>query len=192
MTKFAADSVKRYVYKPVKTPVGELKLCASDTGLAAVLWENDEPTRVRVNASEEGAAHPVLLRAERELNEYFAGERKQFTVPLDFVGTGFQRKVWRALLDIPYGETRTYAQLAQHLGDIKLTRAVGAANGRNPISIIAPCHRVIGTSGELVGFAGGLAAKAWLLTLEGSRFRPERQPGLKIERLSETQGVLRP
>jgi methylated-DNA-[protein]-cysteine S-methyltransferase len=190
MTRFAADNGKKYLYKLVKSPVGELKLIASDRGLAAILWENDDPKRVRINASEAGASHPILLRAEHELNEYFAGERKQFTVPLDFVGTEFQQKVWRALLAIPYGETRTYAQIAQQLGNITLTRAVGAANGRNPISIIAPCHRVIGASGELVGFAGGLAAKGRLLTLECARFRPERQPGLKVTRVSERQSVL--
>jgi methylated-DNA-[protein]-cysteine S-methyltransferase len=114
----------------------------------------------------ENAAHPMLLRAETELNEYFASRRNTFTVPLDMRGTYFQKQVWEALLSIPFGETRTYGQLAKQLGNPKATRAVGAANGRNPIAIVVPCHRVIGFSGKLTGFAGGLDAKAHLLKLE--------------------------
>jgi methylated-DNA-[protein]-cysteine S-methyltransferase len=109
----------------------------------------------------------MLLRTEKELNEYFSHKRKAFTVPLDMRGTYFQKQVWEALLGIPFGETRTYGQLANQLGNPKATRAVGAANGRNPIAIIVPCHRVIGFSGKLTGFAGGLDAKDHLLKLEG-------------------------
>ena len=109
----------------------------------------------------------MLVRTEKELNEYFTGMRSGFTVPLDMRGTPFQRQVWEALLGIPFGETRTYGQLAIQLGNPKATRAVGAANGRNPIAILVPCHRVIGHSGKLTGFAGGLDAKAYLLKLEG-------------------------
>ena len=112
------------------------------------------------------SAHPVLLDTERELAEYFAGKRKTFSVPLDMRGTSFQKNVWHALLAIPFGETRSYGQLAKQLGSPQAMRAVGAANGRNPISIVVPCHRVIGSSGKLTGFAGGLETKAWLLTLE--------------------------
>jgi methylated-DNA-[protein]-cysteine S-methyltransferase len=108
----------------------------------------------------------VLLAAEEQLNDYFAGRRSKFTVKLDFVGTEFQMKVWKALTTIPFGETRSYAQIAQQVGSPKAVRAVGAANGRNPISIIAPCHRVIGSNGKLTGFAGGLEIKARLLGLE--------------------------
>ena len=115
----------------------------------------------------ENPAHPLLLRTEKELNEYFSRSRKSFTVPLDMRGTYFQKQVWEALLGIPFGETRTYGQLANQLGNPKATRAVGAANGRNPIAIIVPCHRVIGFSGKLTGFAGGLDAKDHLLKLEG-------------------------
>jgi methylated-DNA-[protein]-cysteine S-methyltransferase len=107
-----------------------------------------------------------LLRTEKELEEYFAGKRDAFTVPLDMRGTQFQRQVWEALLAIPFGETRTYGQLANQLGNPKATRAVGAANGRNPLAILVPCHRVLGFSGKLTGFAGGLDAKAHLLHLE--------------------------
>ena len=154
-------------YKLIPSPIGELKLVASDEGLVAILWENDRPRRVRLADLVENPAHPMLLRTEKELNEYFSHKRKAFTVPLDMRGTYFQKQVWEALLGIPFGETRTYGQLANQLGNPKATRAVGAANGRNPIAIIVPCHRVIGFSGRLTGFAGGLDAKDHLLKLEG-------------------------
>jgi len=154
-------------YKLIPSPIGELKLVASDEGLVAILWENDRPRRVRLADLVENPAHPMLLRTEKELNEYFSHKRKAFTVPLDMRGTYFQKQVWEALLGIPFGETRTYGQLANQLGNPKATRAVGAANGRNPIAIIVPCHRVIGFSGKLTGFAGGLDAKDHLLKLEG-------------------------
>ena len=154
-------------YKSVSSPIGRLKLIASDRGLVAILWEHDSPRRVRLAELVECVEHPVLVRTENELNEYFAGKRSTFTVPLDMSGTYFQKQVWEALLGIPYGDTRTYGQLAKQLGNPKATRAVGAANGRNPIAILVPCHRVIGYSGKLTGFAGGLDAKAHLLRLEG-------------------------
>ncbi len=148
------------------SPVGPLKLVAGANGLVAVLWANDSPRRVPLGGMIEAAAHPVLVQAGRELGEYFAGTRTAFSVPLDFHGTAFQKKVWTRLVAIPFGETRSYGQLAAQLGDPKASRAVGAANGRNPISIIAPCHRVVGAVGQLTGFAGGLDAKAWLLRFE--------------------------
>jgi methylated-DNA-[protein]-cysteine S-methyltransferase len=153
-------------YKMIDSPVGKLKLVASDQGLVAILWQNDKPTRVRLNELTEDARHPLLLETERQLGEYFAGKRKTFSVPLDMRGTSFQKNVWHALLAIPFGETRSYGQLAKQLGNPQAVRAVGAANGRNPISIIVPCHRVIGSSGKLTGFAGGLETKAHLLNLE--------------------------
>jgi methylated-DNA-[protein]-cysteine S-methyltransferase len=110
--------------------------------------------------------HPVLLETERQLGDYFAGKLQSFSIPLDFVGTEFQKKVWSALLEIPFGETRTYRQIAARIGSPKAVRAVGAANGKNPISIVAPCHRVIGSNGKLTGFAGGLEVKATLLDIE--------------------------
>lgn len=155
---------KAYVSKRMQSPVGELKLVASDDGLAAVLWENDKPGRVSLVA--EDGDHPVLLEAERQLCEYFSGRRRSFDLVLDFAGTDFQKKVWAALLTIPFGETRTYGQIACQIGSPNAVRAVGAANGRNPISIVAPCHRVIGASGGLTGFAGGLDRKEYLLDLE--------------------------
>ena len=153
-------------YKVIESPVGKLKLVASDEGLVAVLWENDNPRRVRLSELIENKQHPVLTETEKQLGEYFAGKRKTFSVSLDMRGTSFQKNVWEALLGIPFGETRSYGQLAKQLGNPQAVRAVGAANGRNPVSIIVPCHRVIGSSGKLTGFAGGLDTKAYLLNLE--------------------------
>ncbi|HVB56956.1 MAG TPA: methylated-DNA--[protein]-cysteine S-methyltransferase [Candidatus Acidoferrales bacterium] len=164
-----------YFYKAMKSPVGELKLIASDEGLAAILWEKDNPRRVRVGPVSEDENHPVLLETERQLNDYFSGKRKSFSLKLDFKGTEFQKKVWAALLTIPFGETRTYGQIAKQIRKPRAVRAVGAANGKNPISIIAPCHRVIGSTGKLTGFAGGLEAKACLLALEGRKTFNKRE-----------------
>lgn len=157
-----------YFSKTMPSPVGKLTLVANDEGLAAVLWENDDPRRVpfEAGALQEFPRHPVLREAERQLQAYFAGKLEAFSLKLAFRGTEFQRKVWQALTTIPFGETRSYAQVAAQIGHPAAVRAVGAANGRNPISIIAPCHRVIGTNGKLTGFAGGLPAKAFLLRLE--------------------------
>ena len=160
-------SPKRHVFKRVASPVGTLTLVATDAGLAAILWENERPHRVRLNLEAEHATHPVLVEAERQLDEYFAGRRKRFALKLDVSGTAFQRKVWNALLTIPFGETRSYAEIATQIGHPRAARAVGAANGRNPLSIVAPCHRVVGSTGALTGFAGGLDVKARLLALEG-------------------------
>jgi methylated-DNA-[protein]-cysteine S-methyltransferase len=153
-------------YKTMESPIGKLKLIASEKGLVAILWENDDPRRVRLSELVADDAHPVLAEAERQLSEYFAGKRKTFSVALDMRGTSFQKDVWEALLAIPFGETRSYGQLAKALGNPRASRAVGAANGKNPLSIVVPCHRVIGASGKLTGFAGGLEAKAHLLRLE--------------------------
>lgn len=162
---------KRYVYKRMSSPVGRLMLVATDDGLAAILWENDRPRRVRLQIEAEQNQHPVLVEAERQLEEYFAGQRIRFALNLDLSGTAFQRKVWDALLTIPCGQTRSYAEIARQVGAPGAARAVGAANGRNPVSIVVPCHRVVGSTGALTGFAGGLDVKAQLLTFE----RTQRQ-----------------
>jgi methylated-DNA-[protein]-cysteine S-methyltransferase len=164
-------------YKMMESPIGKLKLVASDEGLVAILWEKDSPRRVRLSDLVANEQHPVLVETERQLGEYFAGKRKTFSISLDIRGTRFQKDVWQALLAIPFGETRSYGQLAKQLGNPRATRAVGAANGRNPLSIIVPCHRVIGSSGKLTGFAGGLEAKAQLLSLErqGDKLTPDRR-----------------
>jgi methylated-DNA-[protein]-cysteine S-methyltransferase len=155
-----------FAYKMIRSPVGQLKLVASEQGLVAILWENDNPNRVRLRELVADDQHPVLVETERQLKEYFGGKRKSFSVPLDIRGTRFQKDVWEKLLVIPFGETRSYGELAKQMGNPRATRAVGAANGKNPLSIIVPCHRVIGSSGKLTGFAGGLETKARLLRLE--------------------------
>lgn len=166
-----------FTFITLASPVGELKLVANGSRLAAILWENDRPNRVRLGPMTEAPDNPVLLQTARQLEEYFAGTRDCFELELDFVGTDFQKQVWAALLTIPFGETRTYSQIAQQIGKPTAVRAVGAANGRNPISIVAPCHRVIGASGKLTGFAGGLEAKERLLRLEGGDWSGAGQTG---------------
>ncbi|MDR6205036.1 methylated-DNA-[protein]-cysteine S-methyltransferase [Paraburkholderia sp. GV068] len=158
-----------YAYKLMDSPVGQLKLVARGDRLTAILWENDKPNRVRLGELVLADDRPILLETERQLHEYFAGNRDAFDLALDFQGTEFQKKVWAALLTIPFGQTRTYAQIAAQIGNVNAVRAVGAANGRNPVSIVAPCHRVIGASGNLTGFAGGLANKMLLLALEAGQ-----------------------
>ncbi len=155
-----------YHFKLVSTPVGELRLVASERGLAGILWKNDDPHGARFLPQIHYESHPILIETERQLREYFAGERRCFELPLDFVGTEFQKKVWNALVAIPFGETRSYSEIARQIDHPQAVRAVGAANGKNPLSIVAPCHRVIGANGKLTGFAGGLEVKAFLLDLE--------------------------
>jgi methylated-DNA-[protein]-cysteine S-methyltransferase len=174
MTYMNDVRAKQYLYKQMDSPVGRLTLAASADGLAAVLWENDRPSRVRLHLDGRDDKHPVLVEAERQLTEYFGGRRRQFALPLDLAGTPFQRRVWAALQTIPFGETRSYGELAREIGEPRAVRAVGAANGRNPVSIVVPCHRVIGATGGLTGFAGGLPTKAWLLNLEGQPDSPRR------------------
>ena len=151
----------------IDSPFGDVRLVASDAGLRAVLWHCHEAERVPfADARVVAASTPVLDAAAEQLGEYFAGTRTSFDVALDPVGTPFQQSAWAILRTIPYGETLTYGEQARRLGDVKASRAVGAANGRNPLSVIVPCHRVIGADGKLVGFAGGLDTKAWLLAHE--------------------------
>ncbi|WBV56312.1 methylated-DNA--[protein]-cysteine S-methyltransferase [Chryseobacterium daecheongense] len=159
---------KRLVYKDVSSPVGLIRVIASDVGLVAIIWEGEDYKRTQLSIPEREDLHPILLQTEKELKEYFENSRKFFDVPLDLEGTEFQIKVWKALLKIPYGMTKTYGDLAKILGDTKAVRAVGGALNKNPISIIVPCHRVVGASGKLVGFAGGLENKLILLDLEKS------------------------
>lgn len=132
-----------------------------------MLWNDDRPERVPFESTPRPTdGHPVLTQAAEQLAQYFAGDRQEFTVPLDPSGTEFQQSVWTALAAIPYGTTCSYRELARRLGRPTATRAVGAANGRNPLSIFLPCHRVVGADGSLTGFAGGLDTKAWLLRHE--------------------------
>lgn len=150
----------------IASPVGVLTLVADRDELIAVLWPDDRPGRVVLPPLRVQPDEPVLREAAAQIDAYFARRLTRFDLPLGFRGTQFQQRVWTALLTIPYGETRSYAAIAAQIGSPTASRAVGAANGRNPISIVAPCHRVIGASGRLTGFAGGLAAKQRLLALE--------------------------
>ena len=142
----------------IETPIGRLALCADGDGLCALRFAATGDAR---------DAAPVLLQAERELEEYFAGRRTAFSVPLSMHGTPFQMAVWEALRTIPYGETRSYGVLAAQIGRPKACRAVGMANHVNPLPILVPCHRVVGADGRLTGYAGGLDVKKYLLELEG-------------------------
>lgn len=158
----------------IETPVGRLELVAAPTGLRAVLWPGEDGSRVRRSLTRPGTApegaedHASVTlghldAAARQLREYFEGSRTEFVLTLDPVGTAFQVRVWQELRAIPFGHTRTYAEQARAIGAPNAARAVGAADGRNPLSIVVPCHRVVGTTGRLTGFAGGMPAKAWLL-----------------------------
>ncbi|MGQ0632641.1 MAG: methylated-DNA--[protein]-cysteine S-methyltransferase [Sporichthyaceae bacterium] len=162
-------------HQVVDSPVGPLTLVAEDEALVA-LWMHDQrhlPDPERFGSPDAGDS--VLLKeAERQLAEYFAGERTTFDLPLAADGTAFQRQVWAALCEIPYGETISYGELARWIGKPAASRAVGLANGRNPIGIVVPCHRVIGASGKLVGYGGGLERKQTLLALEQSRRSAEQ------------------
>lgn len=155
-----------YYHTKMRSPVGELNLIATDKGLAAVLWERDNPQRTQIAASTKSSDHPILQQAIVQLNEYFEKKRTVFSVPLDYTGTEFQQQVWAALLTIPFGETRTYGQIAKQINNPLSVRAVGGAANKNPVSIIIPCHRVIGMTGKLIGFAGGLENKSCLLQIE--------------------------
>ncbi len=151
------------------SPLGPLTLVARGEALAAVLWPGDDPARVPIGPTADAPDDPLLTAAAGQIAAYLAGARRGFDLPVDPVGTPFQQAVWAALVRIPYGETRSYAALAAAIGRPEAVRAVGAANGRNPLSIICPCHRVVGAGGSLTGFAGGLAAKRWLLALEAGQ-----------------------
>ena len=157
-------------FRQIDSPLGPLTVSASDAGLHALEFPQDSWLLSRDGWRE--ADHPLLREAQRQLDEYFAGLRRTFELPLAPRGTPFQREVWFALADIPYGQTCTYAQLAMRLGRPAASRAVGAANGRNPLGIILPCHRVVGANGALTGFSGGLEAKRFLLELEGALPKP--------------------
>ena len=152
------------------TPVGNLLIEASDSGIAAVRFPNRNGRRLTDPGRKPAAlrATELLQLAAAQLREYFAGTRTTFDLPLDPQGTDFELRVWDMLREIPYGATTSYGALARRLGDIALSRAVGAANGSNPIPIIVPCHRVIGANGDLTGFGGGLDRKRWLLEHEGA------------------------
>lgn len=151
-------------YQYLASPVGRLRLVSSGTELLRIEFEGRE---IRA-AGQHEASDPVLADCATQLNEYFRGARRDFRLPLGAGGTDFQQRVWRALGAIPYGQMRSYRDIARAIGNPSAVRAVGAANGRNPLPIVVPCHRVIGSDGRLTGFAGGLGTKEVLLRLEGA------------------------
>lgn len=153
----------------IDSPYGELTLIASDAGLRLVKWTKDVSGKHPVTGRQvDVTEHPVLAATAQQLEGYFDGNRTEFDLPFDLIGTEFQRRAWLALGEIPYGTTTTYSGQANRIGSPKAVRAVGAANGRNPVSIILPCHRVVGKNGTLTGYAGGLEVKAALLEHEMS------------------------
>jgi methylated-DNA-[protein]-cysteine S-methyltransferase len=157
------------------SPVGPLLLAASERGVALLEFDRGVfPPRNRYfEAAAWKEANSELRLVVHELEQYFAGQRRQFSFSLDLRGTGFQRRCWQALLDIPFGETRTYAEIAKQVGQPHAFRAVGMANHDNPVAIVVPCHRVIASDGTLGGYGGGLPAKRWLLELEGVKFEEQ-------------------
>ncbi len=155
-----------FYYAHMSSPVGALCIAATESGLARVEFDRGDFPPDDGNSWTESQERTAVYR--RQLEEYFARARKQFDFPLDLVGTEFEKRCWRALRDIPYGETRSYAQIARAIGNPKATRAVGLANGKNPVAIVVPCHRVIGANGDLTGYGGGLEIKRKLLQLEGA------------------------
>jgi methylated-DNA-[protein]-cysteine S-methyltransferase len=156
-------------YRRIHSPVGMLTVAASDAGLHAIEFPSNRHPQQRAGWRE--GEHPLLRQAQAQLEEYFVGDRQAFDLPLAPQGTPFQREVWFALAAIPYGQTASYAQLATRVDRPAASRAVGAANGRNPLPIVLPCHRVIGADGSLTGFGGGLPTKRFLLELEGALAR---------------------
>jgi AraC family transcriptional regulator of adaptative response/methylated-DNA-[protein]-cysteine methyltransferase len=161
------------VLKYMKTPLGEMRAGATDEGICLfdfahrrMMGSIMKRMEAHFGATPEEGNHPHFKTLEQQLKQYLAGERKEFDLPLHLVGTDFQKQVWQALLQIPYGETRSYKQQSIYIGNGKAIRAVAGANGENCIAIIIPCHRVIGENGSLTGYGGGLPKKKWLLEHE--------------------------
>ncbi|KYN81124.1 cysteine methyltransferase [Vibrio cidicii] len=156
-------------YTIAPSPLGEMTLQANDEGILGI-WFTTQTT-LPDDLGQENANHSVLSLALTQLDEYFSGKRTQFDLPIAAKGTAFQMQVWQALTTIPYGETWSYQELANAIGNPKAVRAVGLANGKNPVSIVVPCHRVIGKNGKLTGYAGGIERKRWLLEKESNQGR---------------------
>lgn len=153
----------------LQVPFGEITVVASDKGVRYITFDNDAHPKSYQNMSViDDESHPVVARTVAQLHEYIKGTRRTFDVPLDLVGTEFQVQAWNALAKVPYGTTASYAQQAASIGRPKATRAIGAANGRNPVVVVLPCHRIVGADGSLTGFGGGLHVKKWLLDHEAN------------------------
>lgn len=173
------DTPNALFRRTVSSPIGEITVLANDEAIVAILWDTEaelakgtahNPVDRRLAARSiddvDPGASAALDAAVEQLDEYFAGSRQHFDLPLAPIGTEFQRAAWASLQRIPFGATRSYGEQAEDLGDRNLARAVGAANGQNPIPIVIPCHRVVGSNGSLTGFAGGVGVKRWLLDHE--------------------------
>jgi methylated-DNA-[protein]-cysteine S-methyltransferase len=156
----------KLVSKVIDSPIGKLTLVANNESLVTLVFSTGKMSKSRLAEAAEPGDNAVLRKTEKQLREYFAGKRESFDLPLSPTGTSFQQKVWKALSKIPFGVTKNYGEIAKLVGAPKASRAVGAANGRNPIPIIVPCHRVIGANGALTGFGGGVPTKKFLLELE--------------------------
>ena len=154
------------VWEEVASPLGPLTVLASDNGVHTIAFDSDQAGQAKINLSR-AVNHPIINAAVEQLAMYFDGTLKTFDLPLDLRGTDFQKRVWKLLLEIPFGETRAYGDIARALGNTGASQAVGAANGKNPVAIVVPCHRVIGASGHLTGYAGGMEKKRFLLAHEG-------------------------
>ncbi|WP_199099541.1 methylated-DNA--[protein]-cysteine S-methyltransferase [Dyella sp. ASV21] len=159
------STMPRLWYDDLPTPIGLLRLVADDEGLREIWFDSGKHQRAPQPGWMRAATDP-LVQAAQQLEEYFAGTRQHFALPLRPLGTPFQLEVWHELARIPYGSTISYGELARRIGQPQAMRAVGAANGRNPLPIVLPCHRVIGSNGSLTGFGGGLPTKRYLLALE--------------------------
>ena len=156
----------KYYYTKMNSPIGDITLVADTDNLCAIYWPNQKPDTRKFTELENDDNNRVLRSAALQLSSYFIGRTKDFDIPLRPVGTDFQERVWKALRSIKYGKTVSYADIAKKIGNPKAVRAVGSAIGKNPLSIIVPCHRVVGSNGKLTGFAGGLKTKEFLLNLE--------------------------
>ncbi len=163
------------VWGEVASPLGPLTVLASDDGVRAIAFEGERAARAKIGLPR-AVAHAVIDAAVEQLTIYFDGTLKIFDLPLDLHGTDFQKRVWKLLLKIPFGETRTYGDIARALGSVGAAQAVGAANGNNPVAIVVPCHRVIGASGDLTGYAGGIKKKKFLLAHESGRRSAKQAP----------------
>lgn len=178
-TTMNTTSHTTYRRTTMPSPIGTLTIVSDERAVVAIDWHGESAHEAMIGDAEivdvTADDHPPLAAAVRQLGEYFDGVRTEFDLPLAAAGTAFQHQAWDALTRIPFGETVSYGEQAVMLGDRNKARAVGAANGRNPIPIVVPCHRVVGSNGHLTGFAGGLEAKAWLLDHE-FRIRAAAEP----------------
>jgi len=167
---------RKIIYRNIASPSGRMIAGATDKGICLLMWQDEQRAERIIDGVKknhqlpaEPGDSPYLDKLERQLAEYFEGNRQEFDIPLDFAGTDFENSTWKQLLKIPYGQTRSYGQIAAKIGEPNASRAIGRANGANPIAVVIPCHRVIRSGGDLGGYGGGIERKKWLLELESSQ-----------------------